>query len=113
MLKTFTPEDIWAEAKTAGEKAAAEYDQTLPPENSRGFDCGFAGVDIKPARGAFIQYLKSKDIGYKKTWGGGGYQLMTTWHPTQSIGTHRAAAAAVAKVLVSHGIPATVWSRYD
>lgn len=102
--------EAFAAAKAAGEAENAK----LPPEEVRGLDCGFGWVDIKPARGAVIAELKDReDGGYRKTWGGGGWQVMMHAVPTQSISVHYASAQAFAAVLKKHGIDAVPGRRYD
>lgn len=108
------PQDIYQEARAAAIAASIAHDATLPPETTRGFDCGFAWVTVKPARGEFIKYCKSNKLGHKKEYEGGGWLF---WHPgehpTQSIGTHEAGARAFAAVLVKHGLVAFAGSRLD
>lgn len=109
-------EKILNEALDASEAAAAAADALLGPETSRGCDCGFAWVVIKPARGAFVKLLKSKNIGSTRDHSGGGYEIWKTYlHGvrTQSISVHVAAAVAFAEVLKENGIPAEAGSRLD
>lgn len=107
---------IWAEAVVAGNAAAKAHDATLGPENLRGLDCGFAWVVIHPARGPFVEWAKREGIGETRTYGDRGFQI---WYskfsnvPTQSIGTHEAAARAVVEVLKRHDINASSASRLD
>ena len=72
--------------------------------------CGFAGVVIKPARGKFVSYLKSLDMGYKHYYGG--------WYVSvrefgQSLTRKEAYATAFAKVLSEVGMRCYVDSRMD
>ena len=72
--------------------------------------CGFAGVVIKPARGKFVSYLKSLDMGYKHYYGG--------WYVSvrefgQSLTRKEAYAEAFAKVLSEVGMRCYVDSRMD
>ena len=72
--------------------------------------CGFAGVVIKPARGKFVSYLKSLDMGYKHYYGG--------WYVSvrefgQSLARKEAYAGAFAKVLGEVGMRCYVDSRMD
>ena len=72
--------------------------------------CGFAGVVIKPARGKFVSYLKSLDMGYKHYYGG--------WYVSvrefgQSLTRKEAYAEAFAKVLGEVGMRCYVDSRLD
>lgn len=108
--------EIVEAALAASQAAAVKQNAALPAENARGFDCGFAWVTIKPARGPMVQYLKSINLGSTIDHSGGGYQI---WYSrlhtlgTQSISVHEAAARAFADVLASHGVPASVGSRLD
>ena len=111
-----TPFEIYAEAQDAAVAAAHAEDAKLGPENIRGLDCGFAWVVIKPARGAFVNYLKSIDVGSTRDYGGGGYSVWgSRLHDlqTQSISVHYAAAKAFAAVLVKHGLNAYADQRLD
>jgi len=115
-MEKLLPKELFDKAREAAAKAATAYDATLPPERTRGLDCGFAWVTIKPARGAFVQWCKANEIGRTKDYGGGGFDI---WYSklhdvaTQSIGTHIAAVRAFADVLKAHGVNATTGSRYD
>lgn len=98
-------------------KAAAEHDATLPPEQQRGLDCGFAWATIRPARGPIVSELKRRGIGSTRQYGGGGYEI---WYSklhrvsTQSVSTHEAAAAAFAKTLIDAGVEGvSTGSRLD
>lgn len=107
---------IWADVLRAASAAATAANDALPPEGSRGLDCGFAWIVIKPARGAFVTWAKEQKLGETRDYGGGGFQI---WYskfdptPTQSISVHEAAAMAACNVLQKHGIPATWNSRLD
>jgi hypothetical protein len=80
--------------------------------------CGFAWVEIHPARGAFVNYLKAKGIGAKSDYYGG-------WHirsnmrnlfndpRVQSMEIAEAWAYTYASVLQKYGIPARGNSRMD
>lgn len=110
-----TSEQVWNEAKQAAQRAAEIENAKLGPESRRGFDCGFAWVVIRPARGKFVTYLKSIDAGKRGYYG--GFEI---WYsklhniPTQSISVHEAAARAAAQVFADRlGIAATMNSRLD
>jgi hypothetical protein len=108
-----TQADIFTEARAAAQVAALLKNASLPPEQHRGLDCGFAWVNIKPARGPFVTYLKSIKVGET---GERGYQI---WYsclhdlPTQSVAVHEAAAQAFALTLGKYNIRATWSSRLD
>ena len=72
--------------------------------------CGFAWVNISPARGAFVTYLKSINAGHKAYYG--GYEFFVHEFG-QSIDRKSAFASAFAGVLRSYGIPASAGSRLD
>lgn len=72
--------------------------------------CGFAWVTISPARGAFVNYLKSIDAGSKGYYG--GYQIWVREFG-QSITRKEAFAGAFAQVLRNYGISAYCESRLD
>lgn len=117
---------IHTEALAAAHAAAKAKDESMPPEQSRGLDCGFAWVVIKPARGAFVTWAKKPvvqdhdgkyhSLGETRSYGGGGFEI---WYSrlhdrsTQSIDVHRAACVAYAEVLQRHGIDCRVRSRLD
>lgn len=112
-----TPAEIFAEAKQAAYDAAVAQNAKLPDENSRGFDCGFAWITIRPARGPFVAYLKSAGIGKTGGYeGGSGYGI---WYSdvslpsTQSVSVHEAAVEAAANVLKANGVNASWNSRLD
>ena len=108
--------ELWAKAQAAARAAAIAENDSLPPENARGFDCGFAWVVIKPARGAFVKFLKDRSIGRTRSYDGGGLEI---WYsklhdvPTQSISVHVAAARAAVEVLNAAGVKCFMGSRLD
>jgi hypothetical protein len=73
--------------------------------------CGFAWINIKPARGAFVNYLKSIQVGDVDSYYGG----YTIWVSdfNQSMTRKEAYAKAFTKVLESWGITAYFASRMD
>ena len=73
--------------------------------------CGFAWVNIKPARGGFVKFLKDNNIGRKDSYYGG----WTIWVSGfgQSVDRKSAYARAFAKVLGDNGITAYNMSRLD
>lgn len=106
---------IYSEAKAAGLAAAIAKDNQLGPENSRGFDCGFAWAEIRPARGPFVAWMKANGIS-RAHWVSGRYLWSNecgSTLPTQSIEVHLAACRAFAAVLTGHGIKTTTGSRLD
>lgn len=80
--------------------------------------CGRAWVEIHPARGAFVNYLKSKGIGRTSDYFG-GYHISTNVHNlfrdprVQSMEINEAWAHTYADVLEKYGINVRVSSRMD
>jgi hypothetical protein len=72
--------------------------------------CGFAWVNISPARGAFVNYLKSRQVGSKGYYG--GFEIWVREFG-QSVDRKTAFARAFADVLNKYGINASVGSRLD
>ena len=73
--------------------------------------CGFAWINIKPARGGFVKFLKDNKIGRKDSYYGG----YTVWVSGfgQSLDRKTAYAQAFADVLKTNGITAYAMSRMD
>ena len=123
------PHTIYTEAHALGIKAGNECSPTPmvvgTPTTPLGDDidyskdtyyvsdgvCGFAWVNIKPARGGFVKYLKEKDIGRKDSYYGG----YTVWVSGfgQSLARKEAYARAFAKHLEQNGVTAIAMSRMD
>ena len=72
--------------------------------------CGFAWVNISPARGAFVNWLKAQGIGSKGYYG--GYEIWVREFG-QSVDRKSAFAGAFAQVLGKYGIEASAGSRLD
>jgi len=72
--------------------------------------CGFAWVNISPARGAFVNWLKAQGIGSKGYYG--GYEIWVREFG-QSVDRKAAFAGAFAQVLGKYGIEASAGSRLD
>ena len=73
--------------------------------------CGFAWVNIKPARGKFVKYLKDNDIGRKDSYYG-GYTIWVSGFG-QSLARKESYARAFANHLNKNGITAYSMSRID
>lgn len=80
--------------------------------------CGFAWVTIRPARGAFVQFMKSLDKGRNGYYG--GYEISTNVIERetgvnfgQSYERKMAAAEAFAETLQKWGINAVAEGRLD
>ena len=72
--------------------------------------CGYAWVNISPARGAFVNYLKSREIGRKGYYG--GYEISVREFG-QSVDRKYAFAQAFVEVLGKYGIEAFAGNRLD
>jgi len=118
---------IYAEAYEAGLLAGKDADTpkfvvgtpTTPLGNDIDFKkktyvleglCGFAWINISPARGAFVTYLKAQAIAGKGYYG--GYEVWVREFG-QSIDRKSAFAGAFAEVLRKYGINASAGSRLD
>lgn len=73
--------------------------------------CGFAWINIKPARGKLVSWLKAMNIGRTDSYYGG----YTIWVGDygQSMTKKESYARAFASVLNGHGIKAYPMSRMD
>lgn len=80
-----------------------------------GYPCGFAWVNIKPARGDFVKFLKENKIGRKDDYYG-GYTIssydVSGWNG-QNMNVKEEQCYAFAAVLQKNGINAYVQSRID
>lgn len=95
-----TPNSILDAARSAANAAITEVND--------GYPCGFAWVIIKPARGAFVKYLKENGIGRSGTYGGWMlYASEFCSYHGQSMYVKEEAARAFAEVLRSNNITAT------
>ena len=120
--------DVYAKAVKAGEAAYAaatptpmvvgdakgitsnEIDYTKPTYYVADGVCGFAWVEVHPARGGFVTWCKKNGHGRKGYPAGYHFWVKT---PCQSYERKRAYAGAFAKVLTDHGIKAYAMSRLD
>lgn len=107
-----------ATAILASTLAAKAENAALGPEQSRGFDCGFGWVELRPATHPFVRYLKASGAG-DKHWKSGWQLWGSRLHeePTQSISVHYAAAVAYVKSvkasLADDSLTIFANSRYD
>lgn len=100
---------ILLEAQTAAIEATTKMIRENP---TQWYPCGFAWVVIKPARGPFVNYLKSQNIGSRAY--GGGWQIWNpSNHSTQWMDAKAAGAQAFASVLNKYGINAYADNRMD
>ena len=124
-----TPQEIYSEAHSAGLAAGhgctptpmVVGTPTTPLGNDIDYDketyyvadgmCGFAWINIKPARGGFVKYLKDNDIGRKDSYYG-GYTIWVSGFG-QSLARKESYARAFANHLNKNGITAYSMSRID
>ena len=124
-----TPQEIYSEAHSAGMAAGHGCTPTPmvvgTPTTPLGDDidyskdtyyvadgmCGFAWINIKPARGKFVKFLKDNKIGRKDSYYGG----YTVWvsHFGQSLARKESYARAFTNHLNENGIKAYSMSRMD
>ena len=119
--QTITVSELLKQAEAAGLKAGLEV-STNPvtfkdAHSGQTYDvaegmCGFAWVNISPARGKFVNYLKKLDKGHKSYYGGWDYWVSSS-ELGQSITRKEAYATAFANVLKEWGINAMMMSRLD
>ncbi len=117
-----TPRDILLKAEGA---ALAAVTRIESEEGRGGLDCGFAWVQVTPARGPFINWCKAqiKALGGpnaagvriygSKHWESGWLFWSPGRHAGQSVHIHLAGARAFAEVLREYGITARAYSRLD
>lgn len=101
-VRELSPEEIWKEAKAAGDTACADH-----PDVGA---VGFAWITIHPARGKMVSYLKAEGIGGKAAHG--GYQIWADYKG-QAVEGNCKWAVAVALVFKAHGFEVYWDSRLD
>lgn len=117
--KTLSPEQVNAIIDVAFSEAANAANAHIEKFPGFEYPCGFAWVNICPARGKLVSELKRRNIGYTDTYQGG----YTVWMParekshtaarSQSMEAHFAGAKAFAFVLTQSGITCYPQCRYD
>ena len=114
------PETLYNTAHQAGMEALEEATPTeMIVKDERngavyrvaGGVCGFAWVNIRPARGKFVTYLKKNNIGYRDSYRG-GYSI-PCYEGNQSMELKEAYTAAFADVLYENGLNVYTSSRMD
>ena len=88
-----------------------EIDYSKPVEVVDSGVCGFGWVNIKPARGKFVSWLKANNIGRVDSYEG-GYRIPCREFG-QSLEKKERYVYAYADVLEKHGIKAYANSRMD
>ena len=111
----YRPAEIWDEAREAAVKAVDEHMR----DRKEPLYCGFANISIRPARGAFVKFLKDQKIG-DNGWNGGWrisyYDLMPKGHRyahTQSMDIKEIGCDAACDALKKYGIKGYTESRAD
>ena len=102
-----TPAEIYYDAKSAGDMAVKGAVD--------GYPCGFAHINLRPARGPFVKWLKEHNIGRKDSYQG-GYSLSSydcCAFNGQNVDVKEGGVRAFSKVLEQNGISAYVYSRLD
>ena len=117
MADLLTAQALHDKALGAAQAHAELQDGKLGAEGSRGLDCGFGWVVLKPATHPYVRALKKAGVG-DKHWNGGWSLWGSRLHnrSTQSVSVHYAAARAYAQVIEDAQLPGlTVFadSRYD
>jgi len=136
MAQVLVAEEIFAEAQIAAHNAAKacvprpmivgtpttllgnDIDPNKDVYYVAGGVCGFAGVKIRPARGALVAWLKKHQIGYRDDYAGGYYVSAQAFYRApgalvQSYEINVAIAGAAAEVFRKYGIDAYVEARLD
>ena len=109
-----TVEEIYKEAQ----QEASMVVDIFHAQHGEPMYCGFGTVVIRPARGAFVKFLKDNKLG-SKHWRTGysisSYDVMRQHElcGTQSMSIKEEACEAFAKVLNAYGINAHAESRAD
>ena len=129
MINNTNPAEIYAEAHSAGMSAGNKCKPTPmivgTPTTPLGDDidyeketwyvgdgvCGFAWVNIKPARGKFVTWMKKNNVGRKDNYYGGWTGWVSGFG--QSMARKEDYARAFSKVLGDYGITAHSMSRMD
>lgn len=118
-MKNLTPKQLLTECISAGNRAALNA-RPLPTNGIPTFEsegpCGYAQITIRPARGAFVSYLKANNIGSKGVYGGytvSAYNFLVDNAGTQSLERKEAACEAVAEILTQAGLRCNATARMD
>jgi hypothetical protein len=104
-----TPQEIYEEAE---QSAADAFRLAMIEHDPMGGLCGTAWIVVRPARGPFISYLKSKGIGETGVYG--GWEITVATPPEyrgQNSDIKEAGVRAFARVLKENGLKAAVCTR--
>lgn len=105
--------ELHKKAMAAAVTAAKAENDRLPPENSRGFDCGFAWVHAPDVRLNTKEGKNLLGLGWRKHWKRGAELWNPAAQPTQSISVHYAGAVAYVEAMKDSGIKMYAGQRYD
>lgn len=105
-------ESIIKHAQTEANRFCKAYlEQHLGGKDT--YPCGFAWVNIKPARGQFVKILKKMGLGSKDDYEGGWTVRNPGEYPGQNMDAKKAGADAFARILREHGLKAYAAERMD
>lgn len=90
---------IFKKAQAAAYAAADEYVRKYP---DAWYPCGFSWVRVRPARGAFVNFLKAHDLGRTDDYMGGMVVYNPSGHHTQCMEAKRLGSQAFVTVLREH-----------
>ena len=98
--------ELWLEALKAAQSAQVGQVDNYP--------CGFGWLNIKPARGPLVKYLKEHKIGYTDSYHG-GYTVSASAMGSrfQNVYVNEAMCQRAADVLQREGYDVVVYSRWD
>jgi len=102
-----TPAEIYAEARAAGNIAVKGA--------TDGYPCGFSSINIKPNRGPFVAFLKSKGIGSADSYRG-GYTLSSyncCDFGGQNMNVKEDGCRAFQNVLTQNGVQSSIYTMID
>ena len=108
-----TPDQLHEVVKQAFVRASEATKETIEKNPDTWYPCGFAWVRIKPARGKFVNYLKSINIGRTDDFEGGYVIYNPSQNSTQWMDAKYDGAKAFAAALREHGIDARAECRMD
>ncbi len=112
-MEKLTDQQVLHIIQEAQRKAAEASEKYLKQIGGDQYPCGFAWVNIKPARGQFVKVMKANKIGRKDDYYGG----YTVYNPSgnfcQNMDVKKEGAKVFADHLRMYGIDASVNSRMD
>lgn len=112
-VEKLTPEFIKQAILDAVQLASEATQKYLNSVGGDSYPCGFAWVNIKPARGPWVKVLKEMKFGRPDTYNGG----YTIWNPSgnfcQNVDAKIAGAKAFSEAMAKHGVTFNVGSRWD